>query len=178
MVRKEEVAEISASLRCHDLPNISSENMIKACRSFLRQIDWSKVTLDVVDSNSSTVYRAAFQRILQTQIEGILTEACKALGGQDHQEAEETDDVDTEVESDEDDSAESYEHSFVESDEDECDSAEYQGSNESVDDGEDEDSIDVRSNVCAVCRKIINVNDAALLAVGYESNENTSLSCL
>lgn len=143
-----------SSLR-YDIP---SEDMMRACKSLLRQIDWSRVALDVAKGETSITYRAALQEVLQEQIEGVLVEACNETARDiEHcRDSEEADDTDSDTESGETESdEESYEHSFVDSDENEGESAEYQASDDSVDVGEDEVCVKDRTDVCAFCRKTI-----------------------
>ena len=110
------------SLR-YDMP---SEDMVRACNSLLRQIDWSRVALDVAKGETSITYQAALQEVLQEQIEGVLADACN------YRDVEEADDTDIETAGGESESDEgSSEHSFVESDESEGGSAEYQASDSS-----------------------------------------------
>ena len=42
---------------------------MKASKTILNQIDWSKVVLDIVGKETSTTYRNVFEKILKAQVE-------------------------------------------------------------------------------------------------------------
>ena len=157
-----ETTDLSAYHEVTDLGvELSSEDLTAGCISLLSQVDWSKVAMDVIDKETPITRRAIIQRRLQNQIKAILVDGCKSITPERRrdgypQEAAESINSDINTESGESDSdGESYERSFVETDDSEDGSAEYQDSDDSVEAGEEEDDTEDFFGICAVCRKNI-----------------------
>jgi len=115
--------------------NISSLDMTNACKSILCQIDWSMVVADVVGNKRTVAYRDAFKKILRAQVEEILKEGYnKEMFAEAEEEADRTH---TEPSNEGTES-----NSFVESDENEYSSGEYQDNEDSRNEGDDENYMD------------------------------------
>ena len=110
--------------------------------------------MDVVDKGTLISHQVTVQRLLQDRVKAVLLEACQNATpglrrGKNFQEAADINDNDTHTESDE----ESYEYSFVETDDSENGSAEYQDSDNSVESGDRVDDMEDWYDICAICRR-------------------------
>ena len=128
--------------------NFSSAEMMKACQSVLGQIDWSKVVLDVVGKETSVIYHNTCKRILQAQIERMLKNGChrNIYEGRERRDVEEMNDTDAGGGTSDSDMSWDERDSFVESDDNECGSAEYHHEEDSEDEenegGTEEDGME------------------------------------
>ena len=172
IMRSEQVMKTSINQWRFDsssLPSeISSEVMAEAYRSVLRQIDWNEVAQDVMKQEASIIDQAVLQNVIRTQIEGILTEACNEtlLGGaneihsQEAGEIDDANDADIDTEDDEDGGdEESYEHSFVESDDSKTWSSEYWDSDYRSDVSEGQRNYNA---ICDICGNFLKDRDATM----------------
>lgn len=69
------ISSLNSAFPHNCLPyNVSSAELLKAWQSILKQVDWSKVVLDVVGTDRPAHYQDIFEKILQSEMKRSLDE--------------------------------------------------------------------------------------------------------